>query len=65
LASARVSSRHDCELVNLKGLAEIALKEQNYVEAKELWLEASAIAQELDDQEAAVELRNRATKLSM
>jgi len=65
LASARVSSRHDCELVNLKGLAEIALKEQNYVEAKELWLEASAIAHELDDQEAAVELRNRATKLSM
>jgi tetratricopeptide (TPR) repeat protein len=65
LATARVSSRHDCELVNLKGLAEVALKEESYSEAKELLLEASATARLLGDSNGAIELHQRAAKLSV
>ena len=65
LATARVSSRRDCELVNLKGLSEVALREESYAEAKELLLEASAIAVSLGDSSMAAELHHKATKLSM
>jgi tetratricopeptide (TPR) repeat protein len=65
LATARVSSRHDCELVNLKGLAEVALREESYAEAKEFLLEASATAAFLGDSYNATDLRQRVAKLSM
>lgn len=64
LATARVSSRHDCELVNLKGLAEVALREESYAEAKEFLMEAAATAELMGDSYNATELRQRATKLS-
>lgn len=64
LATARLSSRRDCELVSLVGLAEVARVEENFAEERELLLEASAVALLLGDQSKAAKFETRAKKLS-
>lgn len=63
LATARVSSRHDCELVSLLGLAKVAQAEESYPEARALLREASAVALLLGDANLAAETELKAKKL--
>ncbi len=61
LVSARVSSRPDCELVSLVGLARVAQMEGSFSEAKKNLREASAIALNLRDSTYAAELAQKAS----
>lgn len=62
LASARVSSRHDCELVALSGLAKVLQAEGHYDEAQGVLRDAARTAALLGDSERVAELEQRADR---